>query len=156
MRRLAALLTVLASATVARADADSLNHPLGPRELAVGEGVRAGATGAMATTLNPAGRDAFVQWVRTPAERRDAGAAARSVRAAEPLFARLDAHLATQPFMTGAQLGIADFPIGCELHRWFGLPAALYSRPSWPNLERYFAGLRTRPAARGVLDLALE
>jgi len=26
----------------------------------------------------------------------------------------------------------------------------------WPNLERYFASLRERAAARGVLDLALE
>ena len=41
------------------------------------------------TTLNPAGRDAFIQWVRTPAERRDAAAAARSAQATEPLFALL-------------------------------------------------------------------
>jgi glutathione S-transferase len=108
------------------------------------------------TTLNPAGREAFVQWVRTPAEKRDAVAAERSVRAAEPLFARLDAHLAERPFMTGERFTMADIPIGCELHRWFGLPSALYARPAWPNLERYFAGLRERFAARGVLDLALE
>ena len=108
------------------------------------------------TTLNPAGRDAFVQWVRTAAERRDAAAAARSVAIAEPLFARLDAHLATRSFMSGERFTIADIPIGCELHRWFGLPSDLYSRPTWPNLERYFAGLRARPAARGVLDMALE
>ncbi|MBZ0233308.1 MAG: hypothetical protein K8M05_13345 [Deltaproteobacteria bacterium] len=59
MRRLAAFLPVLAAVlvpvTVARADADSLNDPLGPREVALGEGMRAGAVGAMATTLNPAG-----------------------------------------------------------------------------------------------------
>ncbi len=46
---------VLAWGPVARADADSLNDPLGPREVALGEGLRAGAVGAMATTLNPAG-----------------------------------------------------------------------------------------------------
>jgi glutathione S-transferase len=51
---------------------------------------------------------------------------------------------------------MADIPIGCELHRWFGLPADLYTRPAWPNLERYFAALRDRPGARGVLDMALE
>lgn len=45
----------LAFAPSARADADSLNDSLGPREIAVGEGLRAGATGAMSTTLNPAG-----------------------------------------------------------------------------------------------------
>ncbi len=39
----------------ALADADSLSDSLGPREVALGEGLRAGATGGMATTLNPAG-----------------------------------------------------------------------------------------------------
>lgn len=59
MRRLASVLSIVApvltSAAIARADADSLNDPLGPREVALGEGMRAGAVGAMATTLNPAG-----------------------------------------------------------------------------------------------------
>ena len=105
------------------------------------------------TTLNPAGRDAFIQWVRTPAERRDANAAARSVQATEPLFAMLDAHLATRAFMCGDAFTMADIPIGCELHRWFGLPADRYARPAWPHLQRYFAALRDRPAAQGVLDL---
>ena len=108
------------------------------------------------TTLNPAGREAFIQWVRTPAERRDAAAAERSVKATERLMAMLDAHLASRAFMSGERFTMADIPIGCELHRWFGLPAALYARPAWPNLERYFAALRGRPAARGVLDQALE
>ena len=108
------------------------------------------------TTLNPAGRDAFMQWVRTPAERRDAAAAARSAQATEPLFALLDTHLASRAYLGGDRLTMADIPIGCELHRWFGLPADLYTRPTWPNLERYFAALRDRPGARGVLDMALE
>jgi len=108
------------------------------------------------TTLNPAGREAFMQWVRTPRERRDAVAAAKSVADTERLLARLDAHLATHAFMTGERFTMADFPIGCELHRWFGLLASEYARPSWPNLDRYFAMLRARPASRGVLDLALE
>ena len=108
------------------------------------------------TTLNPAGREAFMQWVRTPAEQRDAAAAERSVRATEPLLALLDAHLATRAYLGGDRFTMADIPIGCELHRWFGLPAGEYARPAWPNLERYFAALRGRPAARGVLDLALE
>src|SRR5436190_17010472 len=107
------------------------------------------------TTLNPAGREAFVQWVRTPADRRDGAAAARSVEATEALLALLDAHLAARDYLAGDRLTMADIPIGCELHRWFGLPADVYERPVWPNLERYFAALRDRPAARGVLDLPL-
>jgi len=108
------------------------------------------------TTLNPAGRDAFVQWVRTPADRRDPAAARRSVQATESLLALLDAHLATRAFMAGERFTMADIPIGCELHRWFGLPADLYLRPTWPHLDRFFTALRDRPAARGVLDQALE
>ena len=108
------------------------------------------------TTLNPAGREAFVQWVRTQPERRDAAAVARSVAATERLLAQLDAHLATRTHMAGDAFTIADLPIGCEVHRWFGLPAAEYRRPRWPNVERYFAMLRARPASRGVLDRALE
>jgi len=108
------------------------------------------------TTLNPAGRDAFVHWVRLPAEQRDAAAAERSVRMTEPLLAMLDARLASRAFMCGDAFTMADIPIGCELHRWFGLPAARYTRPSWPNLERYFASLLARAGARGVLDQALE
>jgi glutathione S-transferase len=108
------------------------------------------------TTLNPAGRDAFMQWIRTPAAQRDAAAAARSVQATERLMALLDAHLATRAYMGGDRFTMADIPIGCELHRWFGLPPALYARPTWPHVERYFAALGARPAARGVLDLPLE
>jgi glutathione S-transferase len=108
------------------------------------------------TTLNPAGRDAFMQWVRTPAAQRDNAAAARSVAATERLLALLDEHLAGREFLCGERLTIADIPIGCELHRWFALPAEHYARPSWPRLERYFAALRARPAARGVLDIAIE
>jgi glutathione S-transferase len=45
------------------------------------------------TTLNPAGRNAFIQFFRTPADRRDMVLLEQSVAAAEPLMALLDAHL---------------------------------------------------------------
>ena len=81
---------------------------------------------------------------------------AHSVRATEPLFALLDAHLATRAFMLGDDFTMADIPVGCEAHRWFGLPQTEYTRPAWPHVERWFADLRSRAGARGVLDLALE
>ena len=80
--------------------------------------------------LNPAGREAFVQWVRTPAERRDAAAAERSAHATERLLALLDARLASSAYTCSERFTLADIPIGCELHRWFGLPPALYARPA--------------------------
>jgi glutathione S-transferase len=108
------------------------------------------------TTLNPVSAGAFKQWVRTPEAERDPALIDRSVSATEPLFALLDAHLSTRAFMTGDDFTMADIPLGCEAHRWFGLPPADYTRPAWPNVERWFADLKARSAARGVLDLALE
>jgi hypothetical protein len=50
-----AAITFGAAARSARADADSLVDNLGPSEVGVGEAKRAGAIGALATRLNPAG-----------------------------------------------------------------------------------------------------
>mgnify|MGYP000203370977 FL=1 len=105
------------------------------------------------TTLNRAGGPAFVQWFRTPAEQRSPQVIAQSVAATEPLFALLDRHLARQPFMAGDTLSMADIPIACEVHRWWGLPQP---RPPWPHLERWYAGWLAMPASRGVLDLPLS
>ncbi|MFC5497244.1 glutathione S-transferase family protein [Caenimonas terrae] len=104
------------------------------------------------TTLNPAGRPAFVQWFRTPADKRNMAAIAESTAATEGLLALLDAHLARQPFMAGERMTMADIPIACEVHRWHALPQA---RPAHPNLDRWYNTLRSRPAARGVFDFPL-
>jgi hypothetical protein len=53
MITLAAALLILAPSGTARAD--SLNDYFGPREISVGESLRANAQGSLATTLNPAG-----------------------------------------------------------------------------------------------------
>ncbi len=108
------------------------------------------------TTLNRGSGGAFIQWIRTPPEQRQIEVIAASVHATEPLFAMLDAHLATRAYMLGDDFSMADIPLGCEAHRWFGLPATEYTRPAWPNVERWFNDLRTRAGARGVLDLTLE
>ncbi len=105
------------------------------------------------TTLNRASGPAFVQWIRTPAERRDAQVIAQSVAATEPLFDLLDRHLAQHAFMVGDALTMADIPIACEVHRWWGLPQP---RPAWPHLERWYAHWLGLPASRGVLDLPLS
>ena len=105
------------------------------------------------TTLNPAGRNAFMQLIRTPVEQRNAELLRQSIAATEPMLALLDQHLAQRAFMLGTQFSMADIPLGCEIHRWFGLPQP---RLSWPNLERWFAALCARPGSRGVLDLKLS
>jgi len=105
------------------------------------------------TTLNGAGREAFIQLVRTPAERRRAEAIGASVAATEPLLAMLDAHLSQRAFLAGARLTMADVPIACEMHRWWGLPLA---HAEHPHLRRWYDGIRQLPAARGALDVPLS
>jgi glutathione S-transferase len=105
------------------------------------------------TTLNRVSGGAFLQWIRTPEAQRDPAAIAASVAATEPLFAQLDEHLSRHPFMAGDALTMADIPIACEVHRWWGLPQP---RPAWPHLERWYAQWLALPASRGVLDLPLS
>ena len=105
------------------------------------------------TTLNPAGRDAFVQWIRTPAAQRNDALIAASVAATEPLLALLDAHLTRQPFMAGDRFTMADIPVVCEIHRWWGLPQA---RSAHPHLEQWYNTVSSRPGARGLLDQPLS
>ncbi|QHE77932.1 glutathione S-transferase family protein [Hydrogenophaga sp. PBL-H3] len=105
------------------------------------------------TTLNPAGSPGFKQWIRVAPDQRNASVIAQSVAATEPLFALLDEHLSRHAFMAGDALGMADIPIACEVHRWWGLPQP---RPAWPHLERWYAGWLALPASRGVLDLPLS
>jgi glutathione S-transferase len=104
------------------------------------------------TTLNPAGRDAFLQWIWTPADKRDPQVIARSVAATEPLLDLLDQHLARHSFIAGDQFTMADIPIACEIHRWLGLPSPRTERP---HLDRWYAAMAARPASRGVLDLVV-
>ena len=105
------------------------------------------------TTVNPASRPGFWQLIRTPADQRDAKAIADSNVAVELLMATLDTHLAGRRFMLGEHFSMADIPLGCEVHRWFGLPQPRERRP---NVERWFAELSARPASTGVLDMALS
>ena len=105
------------------------------------------------TTVSPAGRTAFIQLIRTPAEQRSAELIGQSVAAMEPLLNVVDAHLAQQPFMAGNTFTMADIPIACETHRWHGLPV---HRAARPHLERWYQGIASHPAARGVLDQPLS
>ena len=116
------------------------------------------------TTFNRAGGQAFIQLVRTAAEARNAEAIQQSVTATEPLLALLDKHLQQHAYMGGETFGMADIPLGCEMHRWWGMRTAQFDAygitrqelQAFPNLQRWFGQLQQRPASRGVLDVTLS
>jgi glutathione S-transferase len=116
------------------------------------------------TSFNGAGREAFIQIIRTAPEKRQPDAVRASVATTEPLLAMLDAHLAGRAWIAGAHFGMADIPLGCEMHRWWGMPDAAFDAlhaprqplATYPNLARWWATIQARPAVRGVLDQALS
>ena len=104
------------------------------------------------TMINPASRNGFWHLIRLPLDQRDPALIAQSNAQVELLMAMLDAHLSSRSFMVGERFTMADIPLGCEVQRWFGLPQAREKRP---HIERWYATLLARPAAKGVLDLAV-
>lgn len=101
------------------------------------------------TTFTPAMRDAFLQTVRVPAEKRDPAVIEASRAASEKAAAILDAHLAGRAFVAGDAFSPADIVLGCAAHRWLHLPLAREPRP---QLERWYAALSARPGARQVVE----
>ena len=105
------------------------------------------------TTLNPAGRHAFIQLVRVAPEQRRQDWIDASNAETEPLMTLLDAHLGQHAYMAGERFTMADIPVACEVHRWTNLPQPRLPRP---NIERWHQGLLARPGALGVLDYPLS
>lgn len=105
------------------------------------------------TGYTPAMWGAFWQLIRTPAEKRDAGLIESSRAKTEKLSGILDAHLAGRRFLAGDDFTAADVVVGCAAHRWLNLPI---SRQARPNLERWYADLKSRPASRQVTSQALS
>jgi glutathione S-transferase len=103
----------------------------------------------LSTSYVPAMGPAFMQLIRTPAEKRSAEAIEASREKAEKCSGILDGHLGGRRYLTGDAFTAADIVVGCAAHRWFNLPLARAPRP---NLERWYAELKARPASRQVTD----
>ncbi len=95
----------------------------------------------------PAMRHIFWQLVRTPADKRDAAVVEESRKECERLTAILDRHLAGREFLTPERFTAADIVVGCAAHRWLHLTVAREPRP---NVERWYAALRSRPGSLQV------
>lgn len=102
-----------------------------------------------ATTFTPAMRDAFLQLMRTPPDRRDAAAVESSRAATEKAAAILDEQLEGRDFVAAGAFSPADIVLGCAAHRWLHLPL---EREPRPGIERWYARLRSRPGAATALS----
>jgi len=106
-----------------------------------------------ATSFNPAIGPAFWQLIRTAPGKRDPAVIETARDSGEKKLALLDAHLGTRDFVAGRSFTMGDIPLGCSVDRWYKLPLA---RESHLHVERWYAALRSRQAARQVVELALS
>ena len=87
----------------------------------------------------------FWGFYRTPPEKHDKPAIARSVARTAELFQLVDKHLAVHPFLAGDSFTMGDIPLGAQLYRYFTMEI---ERPRLPHVEAWYARLRERPAYR--------
>ncbi len=88
-------------------------------------------------------RVVFWNIVRTAPEQRDMAAVTAALQECGDLLAIADAALAGQPYLSGADFGMGDIPLGCFAYAWFELPI---ERPDHPHLRAWYQRLRQRAA----------
>lgn len=95
------------------------------------------------TTLGPPMTVVFWGLVRTPPEKRDLAAIAKAQSRLGELYGMLDAVLATNDYIGGPDLSVADMAIGVHLHRWMSFDI---TRPAQKHVESWYSRLLARPA----------
>lgn len=98
------------------------------------------------TALQPAFLSGvFWGYYRTPEAQRDLPAIARSLAATHACLRQLDVVLATQPYLGGQALPLADIPAATALYRYYELDIA---REPLAHVRAWYDRLRERPAYR--------
>jgi glutathione S-transferase len=92
--------------------------------------------------------------VRTPPEKRDPAAIAKSAAATAESLKVLEQGLEGKQYVAGAHFTMGDIPIGVNLYRWFAFEGV--DRPSMPNVEDYYMRLAVRPAYRKNIMIPLS
>ena len=106
------------------------------------------------SVYGPAITPVFWGLVRTPPAGRDHEAIATGKTRTTAAVAILDAHLATSQFAAGDAFSMGDIPIAVMSYRYREL---VPERPAFPNFERWYAAIASRPAFRDrVLSVPLS
>ena len=90
---------------------------------------------------------------RTPDAQRDWPAIRRKLARCAEHFRLLDGMLATQPFLLGDALSLADIPIGTALYRYFELDI---ERPDLPNLRAWYSTAAAAASLPRACDAAVS
>lgn len=97
--------------------------------------------------------EAFKGLVRTPETERDPAAIAASAAAAGKALAIVDDALSRTPWLSGADIGVGDIPMGVYAYSYFTLPI---ERPALPHVQAWYDRLAARPAYRKAVMIPLS
>ena len=97
-------------------------------------------------------RDVFWNLVRMAPETRDNGAVERGLAACCAVLPRVEAALATSPYLSGDTFRMGDIPLGCFAYGWYEMDIA---RPDLPHLAAWYARIKERPAFKAAVAIPL-
>ena len=95
------------------------------------------------STISEDMRVTFWGLIRTPEDKRDKAAIAKSAVNLGKLWGRLDQWLEGKKYVAGQSFTMGDIPAGCMVYRWYALPI---ERPELKNVKAWYERLGTRPA----------
>lgn len=87
----------------------------------------------------------FWGFYRTPEAQRDMASVNAKIARTGAHMIHVERLLEGRTYLLGDALSLADITIGTHLYRYFNIDI---SRPSLPNVERWYAALQARPAYR--------
>tara|TARA_R110000787_G_scaffold16622_25_gene50835 strand:- start:81636 stop:82310 length:675 start_codon:yes stop_codon:yes gene_type:complete len=87
--------------------------------------------------------------IRFPEEMRDAAVASQSRDALIKGMAIVDGQLGKTTYIVGDRWSMGDIPMMIRVHRWKLLEI---DGPAFPNIERYYEQIRSRPAFDSIAD----
>ncbi|MGN6548621.1 MAG: glutathione S-transferase family protein [Pararhizobium sp.] len=127
--------------------------PFWPRDAAARAQVDKWAEWAKAVVTRAFTVPIFWAVVRTPSEKRDPAAIARSLAQLDKKLDIAEAELAAHRYLAGDAFTVADIQLGHLLYRYFDIDIA---RPVRPALEAYYRGLTERQAYREHVMISYE
>lgn len=123
-------------------------HPADPQQRAVADKWMDWTTSSFAEPF----RHVFWGVLRTPAEQQDWVQINGAIKTVQSLLVIVDEALVEQPYLSGADFGMGDIPLGSFIYAWFEMPI---ERPSMPHLESWYERLKARPAYQAAVMTAL-
>jgi glutathione S-transferase len=93
------------------------------------------------SVLGPAITPVFWGLIRTPPEKRDAGAIAAAKEKTIAAARIMDAQLGKSQYLAGNEFSYGDIPVGIMIYRYVQL---IPERPATPSLDRWYAAISSR------------